>query len=79
MKKSNIILIGMAGAGKSTTGVVVAKILAKDFIDGDLVNTLRQILKLSALRNTVFRFTVLRIVFIAAGAYVFAHHLTGRL
>jgi shikimate kinase len=37
MKKSNIILIGMAGAGKSTTGVVVAKILAKDFIDGDLV------------------------------------------
>jgi shikimate kinase len=27
----------MAGAGKSTTGVVVAKILAKDFIDGDLV------------------------------------------
>ena len=33
----NIILIGMAGAGKSTTGVVVAKILAKDFIDGDLV------------------------------------------
>ena len=37
MKKSNIILIGMAGAGKSTTGVVVAKILAKDFLDGDLV------------------------------------------
>ncbi len=36
-KKSNIILIGMAGAGKSTTGVVVAKILAKDFVDGDLV------------------------------------------
>ena len=37
MKKGNIILIGMAGAGKSTTGVVVAKILAKDFLDGDLV------------------------------------------
>ena len=36
-KKSNIILIGMAGAGKSTTGVVVAKILSKDFVDGDLV------------------------------------------
>lgn len=35
-KKRNIIMIGMAGAGKSTTGVVVAKILAKDFIDGDL-------------------------------------------
>ena len=37
MSKRNIILIGMAGAGKSTTGVVVAKILKKDFIDGDLV------------------------------------------
>ena len=37
MRKSNIILIGMAGAGKSTTGVVVAKILAMDFVDGDLV------------------------------------------
>ena len=37
MKKTNIILIGMAGAGKSTTGVVVAKTLAKDFVDGDLV------------------------------------------
>lgn len=36
-KKTNIILIGMAGAGKSTTGVVAAKILSKDFIDGDLV------------------------------------------
>ena len=36
-QRSNIILIGMAGAGKSTTGVVVAKIMQKDFIDGDLV------------------------------------------
>lgn len=37
MEKKNVILIGMAGAGKSTTGVVVAKIMQKDFIDGDLV------------------------------------------
>jgi len=37
MDKSNIILIGMAGAGKSTTGIVAAKILKKDFLDGDLV------------------------------------------
>ncbi len=35
--RGNITLIGMAGAGKSTTGVVVAKILQKDFVDGDLV------------------------------------------
>ncbi|MCI8610208.1 MAG: shikimate kinase [Firmicutes bacterium] len=36
-EKSNIILIGMAGAGKSTVGVVVAKMMQKDFVDGDLL------------------------------------------
>lgn len=35
-RNRNITIIGMAGAGKSTTGVVVAKILKKEFIDGDL-------------------------------------------
>lgn len=34
---SNVILIGMPGAGKSTLGVVLAKILNKGFIDCDLV------------------------------------------
>ncbi|MBQ1450935.1 MAG: shikimate kinase [Eggerthellaceae bacterium] len=34
---SNVIMIGMPGAGKSTLGVVLAKIMNKGFIDCDLV------------------------------------------
>ena len=36
MKKNNIILIGMPASGKSTMGVVLAKILGYNFIDADL-------------------------------------------
>ena len=42
MSKENIVLIGMPGVGKSTVGVILAKVLGYQFIDADLVIQTRE-------------------------------------
>ena len=46
-KRDNLILIGMPASGKSTVGVILAKVLGYDFFDTDLLIQRREGMRLS--------------------------------
>lgn len=82
MDRDNIILIGMPTSGKSTVGVILAKLLEKDFVDTDLIIQKREHRKLSRIieedglegfldiENSVCREVDLRNTVIATGGSV---------
>jgi shikimate kinase len=50
--KSNLVLIGMPGSGKSTVGVILAKMTARDFVDTDVLIQTSQKKRLQDIVNT---------------------------
>ena len=52
MRKNNIVLIGMPASGKSTVGVILAKILGYNFVDADIVTQEKEGRKLSEIIET---------------------------
>jgi shikimate kinase len=51
-RKSNIVLIGMPGAGKSTAGIVLAKLISRNFLDTDVLIQARQGRSLQSIVDT---------------------------
>ena len=82
MEKNNVILIGMPTSGKSTVGVILAKLMGMDFVDTDLLIQKREHRKLSRIieedglegflniENTVCREVNLENTVIATGGSV---------
>ena len=50
--KTNLTLIGMPGAGKSTTGIILAKNLGLGFIDTDILIQINQQQRLQEILDT---------------------------
>ena len=50
--KSNIVLIGMPGAGKSTVGILLAKLTLREFIDTDILIQISQGRSLQSIVDT---------------------------
>jgi shikimate kinase len=42
-RSSNIVLIGMPGSGKSTVGIILAKLTSRSFIDSDVLIQTREV------------------------------------
>ena len=53
MGKTNLVLIGMPASGKSTVGVVLAKVIGYDFIDTDILIQRRKKKRLSQIIEDV--------------------------
>ena len=52
MLRKNIILIGMPGSGKSTVGVILAKMMTRPYLDTDILIQLRENRSLQDIVNT---------------------------